>query len=112
MANFAFDTLKSLDYSTMTIGMDGNLAGDVVTRVEFTGIKQGKDAKQNFLTRQIAKVPIKFNVNVHAPFYSLVSSMNPEPPPGVLPFRPPGAAGETLPPPANSVQPPASPAKP
>jgi len=107
MANFAFDTLKSLDYSTMTIGMDGNLAGDVVTRVEFTGIKQGKDAKQNFLTRQIAKVPIKFNVNVHAPFYSLVSSMNPEPPPGVLPFRP-----GSLQPPASGVQPPASPAKP
>ncbi|MEI6641253.1 MAG: YdbH domain-containing protein [Novosphingobium sp.] len=107
MANFAFDSLKSLDYSRMTIGLDGNLAGDVVTRVEFTGIKQGRDAKQNFLTRQVAKIPVKFNVNIHAPFYSLVSSMNPQPPPGVLPFRPPTFQG-----PASGVQPPASPPKP
>jgi hypothetical protein len=107
MANFAFDALKSLDYSSMTIGMDGNLAGDVVTRVEFTGIKQGRDAKQNFLTRQVAKVPVKFNVNIRAPFYSLISSMNPQPPPGVVHFRP-----GTLQPAASGVQPPASTPKP
>lgn len=108
MANFAFDALKSLDYSSMVIGMDGNLAGDVVTRVEFTGIRQGKDAKQNFLTRQVAKVPVKFNVNIHAPFYSLISSMNPQPPPGA--FRGlPGVTGPgTFQGPASSVQPPVS----
>lgn len=108
MANFAFDALKSLDYTKMTIGMDGNLAGDVVTRVEFTGIRQGKDAKQNFLTRQIAKVPVKFNVNIHAPFYSLISSMNPQPPPGAFRGLPPGS----FQPPASGVQPPVSPSKP
>ena len=107
MANFAFDALKSLDYSTMTIGMDGNLAGDVVTRVEFSGIKQGKDTKQNFITRQVAKIPVKFNVNVHAPFYSLISSMNPQPPPGAI-HLPPG----TFQPPASGVQPQASTPKP
>ncbi|GEO00025.1 hypothetical protein NSE01_18570 [Novosphingobium sediminis] len=108
MANFAFDALKSLDYSKMTIGMDGNLAGDVVTRVEFTGIKQGKAAKQNFITRQVARVPIRFNVNIHAPFYSLISSMNPQPPPGAFKGMPPG----TFQPPASGVQPPASSPKP
>lgn len=107
MANFAFDALKSLDYSSMVIGMDGNLAGDVVTRVEFSGIKQGKDAKQNFITRQVARVPVKFNVNIHAPFYSLISSMNPQPPPGAFRHLP-----ETLQPPASGVQPPVSPSKP
>ncbi len=107
MANFAFDALKSLDYSTMTIGMDGNLAGDVVTRVEFSGIRQGKDTKQNFITRQVAKIPVKFNVNVHAPFYSLISSMNPQPPPGAI-HLPPG----TFQPPASGVQPQASTPKP
>lgn len=107
MANFAFDTLKSLDYSRMTIGMDGNLAGDVITRVEFSGIKQGRDAKQNFITRQIARVPVKFNVNIHAPFYSLVSSMNPQPPAGAFRHLP-----ASLQPPASGVQPPVSPPKP
>jgi len=113
MANFAFDALKSLDYSKMTIGMDGNLAGDVVTRVEFTGIKQGKAAKQNFITRQVARVPIKFNVNIHAPFYSLISSMNPQPPPRAFKGLPPAAFGfGTFQPPASGVQPPASSPKP
>lgn len=107
MANFAFDALKSLDYSSMTIGMDGNLAGDVVTRVEFSGIKQGRDAKQNFITRQVARVPVKFNVNIHAPFYSLISSMSPQPPPGAFRHLP-----ETFQPPASGVQPPVSPSKP
>lgn len=117
MANFAFDALKSLDYSSMTIGMDGNLAGDVITRVEFNGIKQGRDAKQNFITRQVARVPIKFNVNIHAPFYSLISSMNPQPPPGAFRGLPgavaPGAtAPGTLQPPASGVQPQVSSPKP
>ena len=103
MANFAFDALKSLDYSSMVIGMDGNLAGDVITRVEFNGIKQGRDAKQNFITRQVARVPIRFNVNIHAPFYSLISSMNPQPPPGAFHGLP-----GTLQPPASGVQPPVS----
>ncbi|MBX9884753.1 MAG: YdbH domain-containing protein, partial [Novosphingobium sp.] len=107
MANFAFDALKSLDYSRMTIGMDGSLAGDVVTRVEFSGIKQGRDAKQNFITRQVARVPVKFIVNIHAPFYSLISSMNPQPPAGVLRHLPP-----SLQPPASGVQPPVSSPKP
>lgn len=107
MANFAFDALKSLDYTDMVIGMDGNLAGDVVTRVEFSGIKQGRDAKQNFITRQVARVPVQFNVNIHAPFYSLISSMNPQPPPGALRHL-----SGNLQPPASGVQPPVSPSKP
>jgi len=104
MANFAFDALKSVDYTRMTIGMNGDLEGDVVTNVSFDGIKQGNGTKQNFITRQVANLPLKFNVNVRAPFYSLISSMNPQPPAGV---RPP-----TFPAPASGVQPPASAATP
>ena len=104
MANFAFDALKSLDYTRMTIGMNGDLAGDVITNVSFDGIKQGSGTKQNFITRQVANLPLKFNINVRAPFYRLISSMNPQPPPGVLP--------PTFPAPANGVQPPASAATP
>lgn len=73
MANFAFDSLKSLDYKAMTIGVDGDLAGEIVTKVRFTGITQGQGAKQNFVTRAVAKLPLQFNVNVTAPFYSLIS---------------------------------------
>jgi hypothetical protein len=74
MANFAFDALKSLDYREMRIGMDGALAGEIVTRVKFTGVKQGAGAKQNFITRRFANLPIEFNVNLRAPFLQLISS--------------------------------------
>jgi hypothetical protein len=74
MANFAFDALKSLDYKVMTIGMDGDLAGEIVTKVRFDGVKQGQGTKKNFITRQIARLPLQFNVNVRAPFYSLITS--------------------------------------
>lgn len=74
MANFAFDALKSIDYQNMGITMDGPLAGEIVTRVQFSGIRQGTSAKRNFLTERIAKLPIRFNVNLRAPFFQLASS--------------------------------------
>lgn len=74
MANFAFDALKSLNYREMTIGMDGPLEGEIITRVSFSGISQGEGAKSNFLTNRIARLPIRFNVNIRAPFFQLMSS--------------------------------------
>lgn len=74
MANFAFDALRSLDYQEMQIGLDGALEGEIVTRVQFRGVKQGAGTKRNFLTRRIAALPIQFNVNLRAPFFQLISS--------------------------------------
>jgi hypothetical protein len=74
MANFAFDTLRSLDYREMTIGMDGSLQGEIVTRVKFYGVRQGTGAKRNFLVDRIGKLPIRFDVNVRAPFMQIASS--------------------------------------
>lgn len=74
MANFAFDALKSLNYREMRIGMDGALAGDIVTRIRFSGVSQGEGAKQNFLTKRVAGLPLQFNVNVRAPFAQLINS--------------------------------------
>ncbi len=73
-ANFAFDALKSLDYRQMRIALDGALEGEIVTRIKFDGVKQGAGAKRNFATRQIANLPIQFNVNLRAPFFKLVGS--------------------------------------
>lgn len=74
VANFAFDALKSLDYRQMRIAMDGAIAGDIVTRVRFDGVKQGAGAKRNFITQRFAKLPLQFNVNLRAPFYQLITS--------------------------------------
>lgn len=74
IANFAFDALKSLDYSEMTVGLDGPLEGEVVTRVRLLGVKQGTGTRRNFITQRFAKLPIRFDINVRAPFYQLISS--------------------------------------
>ncbi len=75
IANFAFDALRSLDYRQMRIMLDGDLTGEIVTRVRIDGVSQGATAEKNFLTRRIAALPIRVDVNVRAPFYSLLGSI-------------------------------------
>lgn len=75
IASFAFDALKSLDYKDMTIGMEGALEGEIVTRVRIDGVSQGEAASKNIITRRLASLPIRFNVNIRAPFYQLLSSL-------------------------------------
>ena len=41
--------------------------------MRFDGVKQGQGTKKNFITREIARLPLQFNINVRAPFYSLIS---------------------------------------
>nr|WP_246350911.1 YdbH domain-containing protein [Sphingobium boeckii] len=72
--NFAFDTLRSVDYRTLEILLSGDLAGEMITQIGFTGLSQGEGTKSNFLTRKIAALPIKFNVRIAAPFRQLVFS--------------------------------------
>jgi hypothetical protein len=74
IANYTFQSLKSLDFKKMEIDLDGPLTGEIVTKVRFDGIRQGEAASKNIITRQIAKLPIKFNVNIRAPFYRLITS--------------------------------------
>ncbi|HSM53092.1 MAG TPA: hypothetical protein VK839_02795, partial [Erythrobacter sp.] len=50
--------------------------GEIVTRLLFDGIRQGEGANSNFVTRQIAKLPIRFNVNIRAAFYELLTSLH------------------------------------
>lgn len=75
MANYAFRALRDMRYQGMRIDMNGDIAGELVSRVELRGISQGKAASRNFITRQVSRLPIQFNVNVRAPFYSLIGSV-------------------------------------
>jgi Dicarboxylate transport len=74
MGNFAFQTLRSLDFQRMEVGLNGDIDGDIVTTMRIEGVQQGKEAKRNFITRQFAGLPIRFNINIRAPFYQLVTS--------------------------------------
>jgi hypothetical protein len=72
--NLAFQSLKSLTFRTLDLQMNGPLAGEMVTGVRFTGIRQGKDAKSNFLLRRLTRLPILFNITIRAPFRGLIDS--------------------------------------
>lgn len=74
MANFAFNALRSLRYKYLIVEMDGELAGEVVTKIRFDGLSQGEGASRNFLTRQVEKLPLQFNVTISAPFLQLITS--------------------------------------
>lgn len=74
IANFAFQSLRSLDYRQMAVTLDGSLAGEIVTSFRIDGVTQGVGAKRNFVTRRLAKLPIRFNINVRSQnFYQLAT---------------------------------------
>ena len=75
IANFAFDSLRSLDYSQMRVIMEGPLTGEIVTRVRFDGVRQGEGAESNFVTRRLAAIPLQFRINIRAQFYQLLTSL-------------------------------------
>ncbi|MFH7234333.1 YdbH domain-containing protein, partial [Klebsiella pneumoniae] len=52
-ANIAFGALKSLRYQSLRVGLNGPLAGEMVTDVRFAGISQGEGAKANFIVRRL-----------------------------------------------------------
>ncbi len=74
-ANYAFEALRSIRYSSLTIGVGGDLGGEIVTDISFTGLQQGSGAKRNFITKQLARIPIKFNVSITAEFLKLIGSI-------------------------------------
>ncbi|WP_296716144.1 YdbH domain-containing protein [Erythrobacter sp.] len=74
MGNYAFSALRSLDYRQMSVGLNGNLAGEIITSFQFDGIGQGEGASSNFVTRRLAKLPIRFKINVRSEnFYQLAT---------------------------------------
>ncbi|MCD2324455.1 YdbH domain-containing protein [Sphingomonas sp. IC-56] len=73
--NMAFQALRSLNYRSLSIGMNGPLAGDMVTDIRFAGVSQGKGTKSNFVIRRLARLPFVFNIRISAPFQQLLSSV-------------------------------------
>jgi translocation and assembly module TamB len=74
IANFAFGALRSLKYDDLSIILNGDLDGEMITDIRFGGVGQGEGATRNFLTNQVAKLPLVFNVKITAPFRQLLTS--------------------------------------
>ncbi len=82
----AFDALKSMRYSKLTIDLDGALEGEFVAGIELDGV-----ARDQALTvapaggirgmvasralGQLAKIPFEFNITVKGPFRALIGTM-------------------------------------
>ncbi|HYG49160.1 MAG TPA: YdbH domain-containing protein [Allosphingosinicella sp.] len=82
----AFDALKSMRYSKLTIDLDGSLEGEFVAGIELDGV-----ARDPVLTSapsggirgmvagralgQLAKIPFEFNITVKGPFRALIGTM-------------------------------------
>ncbi|GMN03608.1 YdbH domain-containing protein [Erythrobacter sp. MTPC3] len=66
ISNYAFQSLRSLDYRQMSIALDGNVAGEIITKFQIDGVRQGEGASRNFITRRLANLPIRFNINVRS----------------------------------------------
>jgi hypothetical protein len=82
----AFDALKSMRYSKLSINLDGDLAGEFVAGIELDGIARdpaltsvgtgggisGMVARRAF--GQLAKIPFEFNITIRGPFRALLAT--------------------------------------
>lgn len=75
MANFAFGALRSLDYTQMAVALEGSLAGEIITRFTFDGVRQGEGANRNFITRRLSRLPIRFKINVRSQNFHQLATM-------------------------------------
>jgi translocation and assembly module TamB len=74
-ANYAFEALKSMKYQQLVISIAGKVDGEIITKVSFSGVQQGSLAKRNFITKQLSKIPLEFNVSISGQFMSLIGNL-------------------------------------
>ncbi|WP_420142228.1 intermembrane phospholipid transport protein YdbH family protein [Sphingomonas sp.] len=106
MGKLAFDALKAIRYSALEIKLDGRLDGEMISRVQFTGIRQDTP-DPSFVSRLIRNLPFRFNIAIRAPFRGLVGSARSYMNPALLLDRARLSPSPPVPP-APAVQPPAS----
>jgi len=69
-ARMAFDALRSMRYSLLEIRLDGALAGEFLSRIRLEGLSAAN--RQNFLVRQFARIPFRFNISVRGPLRAVI----------------------------------------
>lgn len=80
-ARIAFDALRSFQYSDLSITLDGDLSGEVVSAINFEGVNSARPVDLGPIAPtpvlgnvSVRGVPFKFNVNVTAPFRRLAQT--------------------------------------
>ncbi len=70
----AFDALRKLRYRTLTLRLDGDLDGELVIGIDFTGTNELPIHPVGKLPIRAAGLPFKFGVTVRAPFRALLGT--------------------------------------
>ena len=71
----AFDALKSLKYNALIIEMDGELDGEIVSTVLFSGTNQAPvNPTGSAIPVKATGLPFKFNITLRAPFRALLNT--------------------------------------
>jgi translocation and assembly module TamB len=74
-AGVAFDLLRDIRYRSMIIRLNGDLSGEFATRLTIDGVSLGPSRGGLIagLVRSVfAKLPMRLNVNINAPFRALI----------------------------------------
>jgi hypothetical protein len=80
VGNIAFDALKSIRYKHLTIELNGDLDGEIISRVRFDGANnKPKESTRSgglvgHVLAPITRLPFRFNIVITAPFRGLVNS--------------------------------------
>lgn len=74
-ARLAFDALRRLRYRSLSLALDGDLDGELVTAINFTGTNEAPVQVAGGLPLQSSGLPFKFGVTVRAPFRALLGTV-------------------------------------
>jgi len=90
-ANIAFQALRSFRYDALQLTLDGDISGDVVTSIEFSGQNSGEAVDLGPIAPipglgqvTVRGVPFDFNVRVSAPFRRLAQTAASITDPGII----------------------------
>ena len=73
-AQLAFAALRALNYKELRIGIDGDLGGELVSDIAFTGSNEVPLKVGKTLPSFAAGVPFRFGLRIHAPFRALLGT--------------------------------------
>ncbi|MBC7637206.1 MAG: YdbH domain-containing protein, partial [Acetobacteraceae bacterium] len=73
-ARLAFDALRSMRYHSLTLALDGDLDGELVTAIGFTGTNLAPVNLGGALPLRSNGLPFKFGITVRAPFRALLGT--------------------------------------
>jgi hypothetical protein len=74
MGNIAFEALRDLRFKSMIVRLDGELAGEFVTRLAIDGVGLGQTGTQKIIRGLLKKIPLKMNVEIRGPFRALIAT--------------------------------------